>query len=358
MKTMQITLFLDPSGDRALPFGAGLERYQRLADELGRYAGTNVPILKNVLANAPADGFVLLAGSGDLLRSLSNYDSPTVARIIARTVLLDVSWQRALEQLEGHRLAGAVDSLRLSEWLARPSSCAGPFGLRYLADSLGASCVPLPPLRSQHYCLLQSTWHRGMPHLLADYLTAYDRDLQPLSAVRSVTLARAWGAPAGEPAAVGSSSTAYDDQLAPGSGVEYVSAEPGRIVAALKQARDLTGRSVSQVAECSSLDLESLDRLEAGDYHWTTLGMLRRYALAMEPEWGWRLVESPTIPATRRTEAVENHGAASLSVDRPRLVVERGMTAWSDRRIRRRKAEAEFGAPSPQDYEEKLHAGV
>jgi hypothetical protein len=173
---MRITLLYEPSPDRSIPFAAGLERYQRLADELTRYSGTAVPIVKDVLRNAPADAYVLFVGSGHISRSLADCGPTLAAQVAPRVVLLDVSWQKALGQLEQHQLAGAVDSLRLSEWLARPSSCTGPFGLRYLAQRLGASCVPLPAFRSEHYCLLQSSHHRGMPHLLADYLSAYHRD--------------------------------------------------------------------------------------------------------------------------------------------------------------------------------------
>ena len=43
---MRITLLFEPSADRAIPFAAGPERYQRFADELGRYAGTKVEIVK------------------------------------------------------------------------------------------------------------------------------------------------------------------------------------------------------------------------------------------------------------------------------------------------------------------------
>jgi hypothetical protein len=45
-------------------------------------------------------------------------------------------------------------------------------------------------LASAHHYLLHSKQHCGMPHLLADYLVAYDRDQQPLNALPSVSLAR------------------------------------------------------------------------------------------------------------------------------------------------------------------------
>jgi len=183
---MRITLLIEPSRDPKIPFAAGPERYRRLADELSRYAGTQVQIIKDILRKAPDDSYVLFAGGGDVSRGLADCGPALAARLAPRIMLLDVSWQRALEQLERHRLAGAVDSLRLSEWLARPSSCMGPFGLQNLAKPLGAFCAPLPAFRSAHYCLLQSEHHRGMPHLLADYLAAHDRD--QLESDRSLNL--------------------------------------------------------------------------------------------------------------------------------------------------------------------------
>jgi hypothetical protein len=195
---MRITLLFEPSPDRAIPFAEGPERYQRLIDELSRYAGVQIPIIKDVLRKVPTDTYVLFAGTGDVSRSLSDCGPALAGQLAPRIMLLDVSWQRALEQLEEHRLAGAVDNLRLSEWLARPSSCTGPFGLRDLIRPLGVSCVPLAPFNSAHYCLLKSKHHHGMPHLLSDYLAAYNDDLKPLNAVPSGSLARVLQSPSRE----------------------------------------------------------------------------------------------------------------------------------------------------------------
>ena len=172
---MQITLLVEPSADRTIPFAAGTERYQRLADEIGHYAGTKVKIVMETLRKAPTETFVLFAGSGDLSRSLADCD-PLLA---ARLVLLDVSWQTALEKLEEHRLAGAVDSLRLSEWLARPSSCTGPFGLCNLAKPLGASCVPIARVsaRSTIACCRATS--------IAECLTSWQITWPPTTVIRN-----------------------------------------------------------------------------------------------------------------------------------------------------------------------------
>src|SRR4051794_37477219 len=118
---MRITLLIEPSQGPSLPFAAGPESYQRFVDDLGRHADTRVQTITDSLANAP-DGYILFISSGDLSRSLAGCDAAFVARLLPRIVLVDVSWQKALEQLETYRLAAAVDSLRLSQWLARPAS--------------------------------------------------------------------------------------------------------------------------------------------------------------------------------------------------------------------------------------------
>ncbi len=379
--TMRITLLFEPSADRNVPFAAGPERYQRFADELSRYAGTPVPIATDVLQNAPEDSYVLFAGSGDLTRSLVGCSPERVARLTPRIVLLDISWHQALEQLERHRLAGAVDSLRMSEWLGRPSSCTGPFGFRYLTKALGVSCLPLPAFRSKHYCLLESQRHRGMPHLLANYLTAYDRDQKPLTALPSVALARVSRALIEGGAGTARVKVGREEELTPTSQVEYVSTK--RAIAALKRAREIAGMTLPQVAESAGLDPELLGCLEGGDYRRATLGTLRGYVLALEPSWGWRLAESgeTALPDQRKTgepsETVRTSdgplmesgvGAGGVLEDisalpelragRPWVMVERGMTVSGNRRIRRREPERELDKPSSRMRKEDSYASV
>jgi transcriptional regulator with XRE-family HTH domain len=235
-----------------------------------------------------------------------------------------------------------------------------------------------------------------MPHLLADYLSAYDRDQELLIAIRSVAF-RGLGAPSEDPTGRDRVGVGREAGLALTSRVESVSIE--RAVASLKRTRELAGLSLAQVAESAGLDRDSLDRLEGGDYHRTTLGTLRRYVLAMEPEWGWTLVESGEGASTGPPEADERlertsigaqrmivygRGASGRSrvgrtlefpiragmatgdipvspgllAGRPWVTVERGMTVWGVHRIRRREPEAEFDKPSPWTYKEEWHAGV
>lgn len=374
---MRITLLFEPSADRAIPFAAGPERYQRLADELSRYAGIQVQIITDVLRNAPTDSYLLFAGSRDLSRSLSDC-APALA---TRIVLLDVSWQKALEQLEKHRLAGAVDSLRLSEWLARPSSCTGPFGRRYLSKPLGASCVPMPAFCSPHYCLLQSTHHRGMPHLLADYLIAYDRDQRPLGTVPSVSLVRALREITEGAGGQFQTKGGHPAMTFPTSQVESVSIK--RAIDSLKRARESAQMTLLQVAGSSGIDPDQLEVLEGSGYHRATLGTLRAYFLALEHTWGWTLAETressfPGLPKTSesvdlgRTNFQPNMASrigpetllvgpskvAERFVSMPRVRVEKGMTIMDNNRSRHRQPEREIDKPTVRTRREESYAGV
>lgn len=340
---MRITLLLEPSADRAIPFAVGPERYQRLADELGRYAATPVKILNDVLRKAPADGYVLFAGSGDLSRSLAECASKFAERLTPRLVLVDVSWQKALEQLEEHRLAGAVDSLRMSEWLARPSSATGPFGLRYLAKPLGASCVPMPALLSARYCLLQSEQHRGMPHLLANYLAAYDRDQQPLSAVTSVALARV-------------ARTAHEERTVRAAQVESVTIK--RAIDSLRGARESAGLTLSQLAQRSGIVPDEIELLEGSNFRIATLGTLRAYVRAMQPNWGWTLSDLDITPRHLEQGAELNDEPSPPTAEVPWVLTERGMTRLGNQRVRRRRVYDEFYEPGNQMQKEELNAGV
>jgi len=143
---------------------------------VARHLKAAVQTVQSYSPDAVQDGYLFWVTSGDPERLLGGLHPSVAKDLAARTVLLDVSWQKALAQLERYRFAAAVDSLRLGEWLARPPSTAGPFGLSRLASVIGASCATLPSLRSRHYCLLEGERHQGMPHVLADYLRAYQHD--------------------------------------------------------------------------------------------------------------------------------------------------------------------------------------
>jgi hypothetical protein len=367
MANMKITLLIDRPTDPPIPFAAGPETYQRFAEELSTFAGTTVQIVRDAPVETLLDGYVLWVTSGDPASLLSRCDRVSASRLAARTVLLEGSWQKALEQLEKYRFAGAVDSLRMSEWLARPSSCKGPFGLRYLAKPLGARCSTLPWFRSEHYCLLESEQHRGMPHLLADYLAAYDRDRKPLSTVPYVVVARR--------------AELRADESAPKEEMLVERENTRLVIASLKYVREHMGMTLLQVSESMGLDLEELTLLEGGYVEQTTLATLRGYALAVESQWGWSLVGAEetassgprrvhsrtdkadaqgrgmsTSGKTERAVTPESTGWHEQREERPMVVG--GMTAYTHRRVRRRRSEEELGRRVTWAQKEGVHAGV
>jgi hypothetical protein len=377
---MRITLLYEPSAERKIPFAAGAERYHRFADELGRYAGIRVPVVEDSLRNAPTDAYILFAASGDLSRSLSACSPIQAAELPSRIVLLDIGWQQTLQELEQHRLAGAVDSLRMSEWLARPTSCKGPFGLKYFAKALGVNCSTLPWFQSKHYCRLDSNRHRGLPHLMADYLAAYDRDRTPLHELPSLALARlrVFIDESGDrPPKRGECS----EQLASISLAERVNTK--RVVASLKQVRQQEGLTLPNVAESVGLDPDQLSLLEQGDLRRTTLGMLRGYVLALAPRLQWTLVDSPESPSSVQRKTVDpiEKGETSdwqnmvsparevtttsdasdwqeLPAFSPELFSEGGMTVLAHFRIRRRQLQGELDNPTSWSPMGEPYAGV
>jgi hypothetical protein len=181
---MKITLVIEPPPLPPTPFEAGPERFQPFASELGRHANTAVAITDEITPRSLPDGFVLWVTGGDPERLLERFAQPTRDDLAARTVLMSVSWQKALEQLEEYGFAAAVDSLRFNHWAGNPSAPPGLFALRELAAETGATCAALSAFGSKRYCLLESDHHHGLPHLLADYLAAYERSRKPLGEVK------------------------------------------------------------------------------------------------------------------------------------------------------------------------------
>src|SRR5262249_1086428 len=156
----------------------------------------------------------------------------------------------------------------------------------YLAKPLGLCCSSLPWFRSKHYCGLESSRHRGMPHILADYLAAYDRDRKALSSLPYVALTRLVQRQGIEMAGAGQTTAEGERRL--GSAVLV---NTRRVIASLKQVREKAGMTLPQVADAVGLDPEDLGLLEEWDLDRSTLGTLRGYVLSLEGQWGWSLAE-------------------------------------------------------------------
>lgn len=68
-------------------------------------------------------------------------------------------------------------------------------------------------------------------------------------------------------------------------------------VAALKQAREAAGLSLTDVAERCGIDRAALSRIESGQHRNPTVSTLQRYARALGLRWVWSL---------QKTEATAN----------------------------------------------------
>ena len=314
---MNVTLLFEGMPGAEIPFAAGAERYQRFADELSVCCRVPVPIVQGKLQSAPKDGFLLFATEGNMSKSLS----PVAPSVCARTIVLDSSPLTTLELLEKHRLAGAIDSLRLSEWLARPSKAVGPFGLRYLAASLGARLVPLPPLNSPHYGLFQRDTLDGLPKLLGDYLAIYERDQTRLAKINSLSLSKSPLPQRGE------------------QRFQFESVGVGRVINTLKRLRENSKLTPDCVARRVGIDPEAIGVLEGDNYRSATLGMLRCYVLALQEEFGWKL--STEIPSTQSD--VEEQPNAINSVYLQPLIARQGMTVQSQPSSNRSRRQLELG---------------
>jgi len=181
MSVIPITLVVEPTPDSTLSqWVVKPERYKRFAAELGQYAGITVPIVHEHLSSTQIrDGFVILSSSVSLSESLKKCDNALKEELPRRLILLEISRQKALDELERYKLAAVVDSLRFAEWMAGAPPVFGPYGRRDLASLMGANCASLPFLGSDNYCLLENkTSTRDLPHFLADYLQAYAQAMQ------------------------------------------------------------------------------------------------------------------------------------------------------------------------------------
>ena len=173
---LRITILLEPPRDGVI---TGQERpdpwLERFAAELGRHAGAEVPIVAGLLSQAPATGMVIARLSLDLTGALAEC-SPALRRSLApRVVPLDVYRGEVFDLLATHRLAAAIETLSYHDWMRQSPElrmASGPHGLCSIASTIGGRCSEA--FRRGQYCLLESDDHYGLPHLLADYLRAYD----------------------------------------------------------------------------------------------------------------------------------------------------------------------------------------
>ncbi len=155
------------------------ERCSRFVEDVGRHAGVTIARIPGLLRDvAPPKGFILLAAMNVPSMSLEECSPDRRAGLAARLVPIDVGRTRIFEELlEPLSVAAAVDSVSLWEWEKwEPAKGArGLHGRRDIGQIVGASCELW---ESARYCYLKSPTHRGLTHLLADYLAVLHRELQ------------------------------------------------------------------------------------------------------------------------------------------------------------------------------------
>ena len=154
---------------------SGPERYAGLIAEIGRFAEVSIPMVQGPLWSvAPLQGIILMSGASHPVVAINECAPERRIDLARRLVPIDVGRTRVFEELlEPLSLPAAVDSMTHLEWEgADPNKpgARGPYGLREIGRLVGASCLLF---ESERYCYLHSPTHHGLPHLLADYLTAY-----------------------------------------------------------------------------------------------------------------------------------------------------------------------------------------
>lgn len=144
---------------------------------LGQHANLAIERLDGRLCDhVQVSGFILL-NSFHPCNAIEACAPEFRSSVAARAIALDVSPSRIFARvLDALRPAAAVDVQSHVEWTRSPTvpgrSC-GLYGIREIGAMIGASCDATGS-PSERYAYLTSTTHAGLPHLLADYLSALE----------------------------------------------------------------------------------------------------------------------------------------------------------------------------------------
>jgi hypothetical protein len=172
MNSLSITFVYQWTRDLPHRDISAAEEHARFIEELACHAASPIRTIEQ-LREAPASDFIVFAGA-DARISLSECPVEQQASIARRLVPINASRTRIFEELlEPLSLPAAIDDFSMLEWRVRPPDQVGTRGLHGLRDVgrlAGANCLIF---QSERYCFLESSTHRGLPHLLADYLIAY-----------------------------------------------------------------------------------------------------------------------------------------------------------------------------------------
>jgi hypothetical protein len=167
MSELKVLWVNEPRRESAKTSGDLLYDPERFASKLAGHLG----------ALSRRDGWLRDIDLDETLIVLAPSDSPTWAasevspQVAARTVVLGASTPHLCDKLlEPYSLAGAIDTFSLLG--DRRRERLGAQGLYALREPGLATGAKAGPFRSARYCVLTSTIHDGLPHLLADYLQA------------------------------------------------------------------------------------------------------------------------------------------------------------------------------------------
>jgi hypothetical protein len=155
------------------------QTYDQFAEELRRHAEADVTIVEDFLRAAPRQGVVLLDPSTTLSTALAECDAERRNTLPRRTVLLNADRSHVMPLIEEHSLAGAIEKHRYFLWRTDPEheSGGGLYGVRSVAERMGAHCISSPGFPSERYCILSSGRYADLPSLLVGYLETYVRTL-------------------------------------------------------------------------------------------------------------------------------------------------------------------------------------
>jgi hypothetical protein len=148
-----------------------LDDVDEFAACLGEAAGVPVPVIEGTIANAPAEGFIVLFGWDGIT---------TDPHLGPRVVLINVNRSEVPHDLERYQLAAAVEKDRYFRWQHERARDSGRhlYGRKDVGRRIGATW-PGGGWESESYGLLSSDRYPDLPGLLAGYLAAYEELLGP-----------------------------------------------------------------------------------------------------------------------------------------------------------------------------------
>jgi hypothetical protein len=172
-----ITLVIEPPRD-PLPDVAGPDavrsfyEYDRFAAALATHTRTPVTVIEALLREAPARGALLVHTTG--YEMFDQCDPAVRKQTAARTLVLNGGRATLIQKLDQYRFAGGITTERYTAWLGNPANAeaAGLYGLRTIAEQLGAECSQGGPYPSERYCLMGSDRFVDLPALIVAYLEA------------------------------------------------------------------------------------------------------------------------------------------------------------------------------------------